>query len=61
MGIPVIPGVAARFDCRTEATHPAGDHTIVVGRVTCVTVGGPDNHPLVFAAGGFGAFIPDAR
>lgn len=58
-GVPVIPGVAARFDCLAHATHPGGDHTIVVGRVRRVTVGGPDDHPLVFAAGRFGAFVPD--
>lgn len=58
-GIPVMPGVAARFDCATHACHEGGDHTIVVGRVLRVTIAGPDDHPLVFAAGHFGAFEPN--
>lgn len=58
-GVPVIPGVAARFDCATHATHPGGDHSIVVGRVLRVTIAGPEDHPLVFAAGRFGAFEPN--
>lgn len=55
-GAPVIPGVAARFDCTCHAVHDGGDHGIMVGRVAQVTVGGPDDHPLVFAAGQFGGF-----
>lgn len=58
LGTPLIPGVAARFDCRAEAVHPAGDHSVLIGRVAQVTVGGPEDHPLVFAAGRFGAFQP---
>lgn len=56
-GIPVIPGTAARFDCLTFACHDAGDHAVLIGQVTRVTTGGPDDHPLVFAAGRFGRFI----
>ena len=58
LGTPLIPGVAARFDCHAHAVHDGGDHSILVGRVAQVTVGGPDDHPLVFAAGRFGAFQP---
>ncbi|WP_273500233.1 flavin reductase family protein [Paracoccus sphaerophysae] len=58
LGTPVIPGVAARFDCVAHAAHEAGDHSVLIGRVAQVTVGGPDDHPLVFAAGQFGAFTP---
>lgn len=57
-GTPVIPGVAARFDCVTHAVHEAGDHSIMVGRVIRVTTGGPNDHPLVFAAGKYGSFQP---
>ena len=60
-GTPVIPGVAARFDCEAHALHEAGDHTVMIGRVLRVTVAGPGDHPLVFAAGLFGQFAPDAR
>ena len=58
-GVPVLPGVAARFDCETHAAHEAGDHTVMIGRVLRVTVAGPGDHPLVFAAGRFGQFAPD--
>ncbi|MFT4011910.1 MAG: flavin reductase family protein [Paracoccus sp. (in: a-proteobacteria)] len=57
-GTPLIPGVAARFDCQTHAAHDAGDHTVMIGRVLRVTVAGPGDHPLVFAAGRFGEFMP---
>ncbi|MFD1880646.1 flavin reductase family protein [Paracoccus pacificus] len=56
LGTPILPGVAARFDCAAEAVHPGGDHSILVGRVARVTVSGPAHHLLVFAAGQFGRF-----
>ena len=59
LGTPLIPGVAARFDCHAHAVHDGGDHSVLLGRVAQVTVAGPDDHPLVFAAGRFGAFQPD--
>lgn len=31
--VPVLEGCLARFDCATEAQHPAGDHTLIIGRV----------------------------
>ncbi|MCV2448920.1 MULTISPECIES: flavin reductase family protein [unclassified Paracoccus (in: a-proteobacteria)] len=58
-GVPVMPGVAARFDCAGHAAHEAGDHSVLIGRVLRVTVAGPGDHPLVFAAGRFGQFEPD--
>ncbi|WP_138469590.1 flavin reductase family protein [Poseidonocella sp. HB161398] len=32
-GVPVIPHVLARFDCRREAVYEGGDHAIILGRV----------------------------
>lgn len=56
-GVPVIPGVLARFDCVQHATHDGGDHLIILGRVLhCVTQEGT---PLVFSLGGYGAFNPE--
>lgn len=52
-GVPILPGASARFDCRAWARHPAGDHSILVGEVARVTISGPANRPLVFAAGRF--------
>lgn len=61
-GVPILPGAAARFDCRAVARYPAGDHTILVGEVVRVTVGGPADRPLVFAAGRFSTLAaPDDR
>ena len=33
-GVPVIAGAAASFSCATEQVIPAGDHCILIGRVT---------------------------
>ncbi|SMY09131.1 FMN reductase (NADH) NtaB [Flavimaricola marinus] len=53
-GVPLINGVSACFECSLEATHDAGDHVIVIGRVIRAHHGGGD--PLVFHAGKYGAF-----
>jgi flavin reductase (DIM6/NTAB) family NADH-FMN oxidoreductase RutF/DNA-binding SARP family transcriptional activator len=45
----------AVIECDLEAEYPGGDHTIVVGRVRDVRVR-RDGRPLVYFAGGFGAF-----
>jgi 3-hydroxy-9,10-secoandrosta-1,3,5(10)-triene-9,17-dione monooxygenase reductase component len=47
----------AVIECDLEAEHPAGDHSIVVGRVRDLRVSGAIE-PLVYFAGGFGAFHP---
>ncbi|PWI17119.1 flavin reductase [Streptomyces sp. Act143] len=31
---PAVPGALCRLDCRVHARHPAGDHLLLVGRVT---------------------------
>jgi 3-hydroxy-9,10-secoandrosta-1,3,5(10)-triene-9,17-dione monooxygenase reductase component len=53
---PLIDPLAV-IACDLEAEHPAGDHTIVVGRVRSLHVSSP-SRPLVYFAGGFGAFHP---
>jgi 3-hydroxy-9,10-secoandrosta-1,3,5(10)-triene-9,17-dione monooxygenase reductase component len=49
-GAPVIDGVLTWADCRVEAVHAAGDHHVVIGRVTalgeCAAAG-----PLLFYRG----------
>lgn len=30
-GAPILPGILAHVECRVQARHPAGDHTIFVG------------------------------
>ena len=47
-GLALLDGALATFECRTVATHPAGDHDVVVGAVTSL---GPVNReaaPLVY-------------
>lgn len=58
-GVPVLPGAAARFDCRAHARHDGGDHSILVGRVARVTVSAQPSELLAFAAGRFGRFLPE--
>ena len=50
----------AVVECDIEAEHPAGDHSIVVGRVRDLHVSGPPD-PLVYVDGGFGAFHPTEK
>jgi 3-hydroxy-9,10-secoandrosta-1,3,5(10)-triene-9,17-dione monooxygenase reductase component len=45
----------AVIECALDAAHPAGDHWIVVARVRSLHVSRP-SRPLVYFAGGFGAF-----
>lgn len=48
-GVPLIDGCAAHLECRTEATHPGGDHLIFIGRVE--RIGNSGKRPLAFGAG----------
>jgi 3-hydroxy-9,10-secoandrosta-1,3,5(10)-triene-9,17-dione monooxygenase reductase component len=52
-GVPLLTGALATLECEIVAEHPAGDHSIVVGRVDDVHIS-PANEPLVFFAGAFG-------
>lgn len=54
-GAPVLNGSLAWIDCTVEATHDAGDHVIVVGRVQALDSTG-DGKPLLFYRGGYGRF-----
>jgi len=48
-GAPLLPGCAARFECRGAFRYDGGDHVIFVGEVVRFTRG--DVAPLVFHAG----------
>lgn len=56
-GMPLILGALATFECNLEATHDAGDHVIIVGRVTKAHHQPGD--PLVFHGGKYGSFHQD--
>lgn len=51
----VLRDAVAVIDCEIEAEHVAGDHWIVVGRVSRLHVSAVRD-PLVYFAGSFGAF-----
>jgi flavin reductase (DIM6/NTAB) family NADH-FMN oxidoreductase RutF len=52
---PRIADVLASMDCRVQALHPGGDHTIIVGRVTAASL--HSAAPLAFHASRFGRFV----
>jgi 3-hydroxy-9,10-secoandrosta-1,3,5(10)-triene-9,17-dione monooxygenase reductase component len=45
---PVLEGAEAWLDCRLDSTCPAGDHTVVIGRVEHAGVEPTPHGPLVF-------------
>ena len=47
--VPILPGVLARFDCRTYEIHDGGDHHIIIGEVQAHTV--DEGAPLLFFGG----------
>lgn len=54
-GSPVLSGTLGYVDCRLEAEHDAGDHTIAIGRVVEID-GSGQGTPLLFFKGGYGGF-----
>jgi flavin reductase (DIM6/NTAB) family NADH-FMN oxidoreductase RutF len=54
-GGPALRGAVAWIDCNIEQEHSAGDHTIVVARVTRMDLS-DGGDPLVFFRGGYGTF-----
>lgn len=56
---PRLAGSLCRLDCVATEIHPAGDHRIIVGRVTAIEQGG--GAPLCFHSGRFGQFSADPQ
>jgi len=54
-GVPLLPGCAARFRCRTAYRHEGGDHEILVGEVLGFESFG--RAPLVFQQGGYAVAV----
>jgi flavin reductase (DIM6/NTAB) family NADH-FMN oxidoreductase RutF len=48
-GHPLIEGAVAWLDCELHAVHPAGDHSLVLGRV--LAADGADLTPLIYFDG----------
>lgn len=51
--VPLLEGALVHLACSLEASHPAGDHTLHIGRVEQLWY--DDGHPLVFYTGSFRA------
>lgn len=51
-GVALLEESVAWLECVTEDVHPAGDHSIVVGRVVAAGVG-PEEDPLVHHRSGY--------
>ena len=55
-GSPLLDGVLAAFECKTESTIDGGDHLLFVGRVHKISYG--DGEPLIFNAGRYCTALP---
>ncbi|WP_394843799.1 flavin reductase family protein [Pendulispora brunnea] len=53
-GVPLIDGAIVHLECRCHERHPAGDHTIVLGKVLYAKV--THGKPLVHYKRAFGGF-----
>jgi flavin reductase (DIM6/NTAB) family NADH-FMN oxidoreductase RutF len=54
-GAPVLEGCIANIECEKYAVYDAGDHVIILGRVTELHCA-PANEPLLFFRGSYGTF-----
>jgi flavin reductase (DIM6/NTAB) family NADH-FMN oxidoreductase RutF len=54
-GLPVIAGALGQLACTRFAAHPAGDHTLILGKVEAMAQATAESRPLVFFGGRFGA------
>jgi flavin reductase (DIM6/NTAB) family NADH-FMN oxidoreductase RutF len=50
-GLVLLDGALAHLECDRFATYPAGDHTLVIGRVIGGATG--DGRPLLYYRGGY--------
>jgi 3-hydroxy-9,10-secoandrosta-1,3,5(10)-triene-9,17-dione monooxygenase reductase component len=50
-GLPVIDGGLAQIGCEVAAVHAGGDHSVIIGQVTHLGLGG--GNPLVYFRGNF--------
>ncbi len=49
-GSPILADSLAWYDCRVEALHDGGDHTIFIGHIEAVGFGAESKSPLVYFA-----------
>jgi flavin reductase (DIM6/NTAB) family NADH-FMN oxidoreductase RutF len=58
-GVPVLDDALAWVACDLDEVHPAGDHTIAIGRVTHLDAETDAAAPLVFFRGRYGRLATD--
>jgi flavin reductase (DIM6/NTAB) family NADH-FMN oxidoreductase RutF len=58
---PELCDAIAWMSCSIDAEHVAGDHVIIVARVTALRVNQDESAPLVFHRGRFGSFSETAE
>ncbi|CAB3788700.1 p-hydroxyphenylacetate 3-hydroxylase, reductase component [Paraburkholderia caffeinitolerans] len=58
-GVPVLPGMAATFECAVEHRYNGGDHLILVGRVLRLSGPAEAERPLLFHRGRYAALAKD--
>lgn len=58
-GAPLFADALVTFDCTLEASHPAGDHTIYIGRVEAGSFIDADADPLTFYRGDYGTITEE--
>jgi flavin reductase (DIM6/NTAB) family NADH-FMN oxidoreductase RutF len=51
LGLPILDGALASFECEVVHSYPGGDHTIFVGRVEAGSPGGNSHEPLLYFRG----------
>lgn len=57
-GAALLDGALVVFECRVDQEIPAGDHTLVLGRVVALEEG-PDGSPLLFYRSGYAEAAPN--
>ncbi len=57
-GAPLLDGALCHLECVTEHRYPGGDHEIIVGRVTNLSVEHAEERPLIYYKGKYGALAP---
>jgi flavin reductase (DIM6/NTAB) family NADH-FMN oxidoreductase RutF len=51
LGLPILDGALASFECTVVHAYPGGDHTIFVGQVEAGAPGGNTHEPLLYYRG----------
>ena len=53
-GAPILPDCLVNLECTLDALHDAGDHIIVIGKVTKLAMGPAGSRPLLYFRGNYG-------